>query len=408
MDSDRLIRILAAKRRSGKSRRGYLLAGNLQAFVTIMRLWGVTMERSDVFTFQVCLPDSATIATPAIPGSVRIRFADIGQAAKRTLERRMKRSCASSTRSDEPAKTQAEDTIAPSDIRTDMIGTGMTDVGDTPNDEELRLYYSSYAPAHEAIRGNRFAQAAAIYGWLAIGANEPSLRERYSATVRQLHIAQEISTVCQREVSFPPTGAEVEAYFQALAKLSVNEIQIAFQKYADAFYIQKEVSTNTRASHPVNAEQQEWCTQIFVSWEDIQRGRLNHDSRRLLDSVGFALLGQKCLKAAGFSTGQFAVASRRGIHTQDKVLSTFIMFTSSRAVIEPRRRSASPRTEVVVVANGTLQWAIAREFIEIEAAEELLLWSAFQTALGVPMNHSGRMLQERIVRHEQLAQARSA
>ena len=84
------------------------------------------------------------------------------------------------------------------------------------------------------------------------------------------------------------------------------------------------------------------------------------------------------------------------------------MFTSKRALIESQRRSAGSYTEVVVVANGTLRWAIAREFIEIEAAEELLLWSAFQMALGVPMDQSGRMRQERIVRHEELPKARCA
>ena len=112
-------------------------------------------------------------------------------------------------------------------------------------------------------------------------------------------------------MSFPLKGAEVDAYFLALAKLPVSQIQIAFQRYADAFYIQKEVSMNVSAPELVNAEQQEWCTQIPVSWEDIQCRKLHHDSRRVLDSVGFALLGQKCLKAAGFSTGQFAFACRR-------------------------------------------------------------------------------------------------
>ena len=141
------------------------------------------MERSEVFTFQVCLPNSATIASPAIPGFVQIRFADVGRGVEKTLEHRINGSLGSSTGPNQPAEAQAGESVDPSDIRSDMIAAGLTEVGDTPNDEELRLYYSSYAPAHEKIRENQFAEAAAIYDWLAIGANEPGLRDRYSATV---------------------------------------------------------------------------------------------------------------------------------------------------------------------------------------------------------------------------------
>ena len=366
------------------------------------------MERSDILTFQMPLPNSGAVATAGIPGCVQILFTDLDRGPEKTLEHKMSWSFASVTDCDSSLGLQAEDGTDLSEIRTDMIAAGMTEVGETPTDEQLRLYYAFYAPAHEAIRANRFAEAAVMYRWLAIGATEAGLRDRYAAVARQLQIVHHIRTLCHRDVSFPLRGVEIEDYFLALAEQPVNEIQVAFQEYVDAFYIQPVGMTNLCCAEPGDREpQKEWCTQIPVSWEDIQRGELNYDGRWVLDSVSFALLGQKCLKAAGFSTGQFAVASKRSSSLENPALST-VMFTTKRALIETRRGAAGVHTEVVVVANGGLQWAVAREFIEIEAAEELLLWSAFQTALGISMDQSGSILQERIIRHQELAQTLAA
>jgi hypothetical protein len=365
------------------------------------------MNRSGEFTLQVLLANSGALASAAIPGFAQILFSDIGKRGK-TLEHTMSWCLESFMDCDLSVTARTSGQTDSSEIRSDMLAAGMTEVGQPPSDEELRLYYSFHAPAHQAIRENRFAEAAVFYRWLAIGASDPAMYDRYTVAARQLHIAQEIKTVCHREVSFPPKGIEIEDYFRALAQLPVREIQVAFQEYVDAFFIKPVGLTNFCSSQPADAQpQEEWCTQIPVGWEDIQCGKLRHDSRRLLDAVAFVLLGQKCLKAAGFSTGQFAVGSNQSRAPQQRPLST-IMFTTKRAFLETRRGAAGIHTEVVVVANGSMQWTVAREFVEIEAAEELLLWSAFQTALGVSMDQSGRMHQERIVRHEDLAKARSA
>jgi hypothetical protein len=292
-----------------------------------------------------------------------------------------------------------------SDLRSDMMAAGMKEVSSPPTDEQLRRYYASYAPAHEAIRENRFAEASTIYRWLAIGAGEGDLRDRYIALARQLQVTYEIKTVTQRNVSFPPKGSDVEDYFLGLAELPVSEIQTAFQEYVDAFYVQPLGASNVWESDSLQSEpQEEWCTQIPVSWQDLQQGELSDDGRFLLNPVKLALLGQKCLRAAGFSTGQFAVASKRSSCPRDAARST-IMFTTKRAVLDSGYGATGFHTEVVVVANGAMQWTVAQEFIGIQAAEELLLWSAFQTALGLPMDQSAKIFPETIARHDQLAES---
>lgn len=366
------------------------------------------MERSEVFTFQMLLANSGAIASPGIPGSVQILFADLDRGSERTLEHKIGWSFGGVTDFDPSMSAQVEDRMDLSEIRSDMIAAGMKEVAEPPTDEQLRLYYAFHAPAHEAIRENRFVEAAVLYRWLAIGATEGDLRDRYATVARQLQITHQIRTLCHRNVSFPPRGSDIEDYFLGLAGLPVSEIQVAFQKYFDAFYIQPMGISNLWGADTKQREpQEEWCTQIPVSWEDIQDGELNYDGRRLLDSVSLALLGQKCLKAAGFSTGQFAVASNRSSCPQNPALST-IMFTAKRALIDTRRGATGIHTEVAVVANGAMQWAVAQEFLEIEAAEELLLWSAFQTALGIPIDQSSKILQERLIRHQELAETLTA
>jgi hypothetical protein len=130
------------------------------------------MERSDILTFQMPLPNSGAVATAGIPGCVQILFTDLDRGPEKTLEHKMSWSFASGTDCDSSLGLQAEDRTDLSEIRTDMIAAGMTEVGETPTVEQLRLYYAFYAPAHEAIRANRFAEAAVMYRWLAIGATE--------------------------------------------------------------------------------------------------------------------------------------------------------------------------------------------------------------------------------------------
>ena len=47
------------------------------------------MERSEVLTFQVLLPNSGAVASAAIPGCVQILFTDIGRERGKTLEHKM-------------------------------------------------------------------------------------------------------------------------------------------------------------------------------------------------------------------------------------------------------------------------------------------------------------------------------
>ena len=283
-----------------------------------------------------------------------------------------------------------------SNMQSDMIAVGMPDPSHSPSDDDVRLYFSSFAPGHGAIRGMRFAEAAVLYRWLAAGTTNAPLRTRYLTIARQLDLTQQMKHVCRGSLSFPPTGAEVESYFEALALSAVDEIQSAFEEYVDSFFIlSHEVGSGRDESW--EGVEPEWCIQIPAAWQLIQSGRLQGEGRRTLDAVGHALLGKKCLEAAGFSNGHFAVASRRAGLNQGDSISTCLMFTASRITIESRRWSENLHIEVVVVANGSVRWATVSP-MEVEAAEEVLLWSAFQKHLGVPLGQAGRIAQERVVR----------
>lgn len=288
----------------------------------------------------------------------------------------------------------------PGGFGADFIADGMPDSRRTPTDDDLRAYFRGFAPGHEAILGMRFTDAAALYRWLAVGIiNNAPVRTRYLTIARQLDFTQQMKQVCRSSLSFPPTGEEVESYFQALAASAVVEIQSAFEDYVDSFFSLSHVVTSGQdvSATPDGAEP-EWCTQIQAAWELIQRGRHQDDARRTLDPVGHALLGKKCLEAAGFSGGHFAVASRRVALSSGDSVSSCLMFTASRISMESRRWSEDPHIEVVVVANGSLRWAAAVSAIDVEAAEEVLLWSAFQEALDAPLDEAGRIAQERVVR----------
>ena len=286
-----------------------------------------------------------------------------------------------------------------SSLRSEMIAAGMPDPGDIPSDDDLRLYFGSFAPGHEAIQGMRFADAAALYRWLAVGTTSAPLRFRNLTIARQLDLTRQMKHVCRGSLSFPPTGEEVDSYFLALAASAVDEFQAAFEDYVDSFFVLSQVvSSGQEVSTTLEGTEPEWCTQIPAAWELIQSGRLQEEGRRTLDPVGHALLSKKCLEAAGFSGGHFAVASRRADLSQSDSLSTCLMFTAIRITMENRRWSEDLRIEVVVVANGSLRWAVAASAIDVEAAEEVLLWSAFQKALDAPLGQAGTIAQERVVR----------
>src|SRR5262245_9914139 len=287
----------------------------------------------------------------------------------------------------------------PGSFVSDLVAPGMPEPGCTATDDNLRAYFGYFAPGNEAIREMRFADAAAFYRWLAAGTIGAPWCSRYLAIARQLDLTQRMKHVCRGSLSFPPTGEEVESYFEALGASTVGEIQAAFEDYVDSFFVLSQVvSSELDVSATQDATEPEWCTQIPATWEMIQSGRLQDEGRRALDPVGHALLGKKCLEAAGFSGGHFAVASRRVDLNQGDSVSTCLMFTTGRVARDSRHWSEDPHIEVIVVANGRLRWAAAVSALDVEAAEELLFWSAFQEALNAPLNQGGKIAPERVVR----------
>src|SRR4030095_10872724 len=106
------------------------------------------MERSDILTFQMPLPNSGAVATAGIPGCVQILFTDLDRGPEKTLEHKMSWSFASVTDCDSSLGLQAEDGTDLSEIRTDMIAAGMTEVGEAAKNAEQCVQFALYTPAH--------------------------------------------------------------------------------------------------------------------------------------------------------------------------------------------------------------------------------------------------------------------
>lgn len=238
-----------------------------------------------------------------------------------------------------------------------MKDSGMTNVSDPPTEAELKTYYSQKAPAHEQIANGKYADAAAEYRKLAAASNDDAEKARLNQTAKQLETTDKMKTSGVKNLSFPPTEANVDGYFASKKGKPIGEIKSAIEDYSNSFYVHSETKGIDKGDIKYDPETHKienttYKTNGVEDWADVNNSREMHtDGRRIIDCEGYAFLGQKALKAAGFSQGTFAGALRKDDPNTpaDESLSQHMMYAARRTVTD---ENGKQKTEVIAVSNA--------------------------------------------------------
>ena len=220
--------------------------------------------------------------------------------------------------SDDPKKAQdGKNAGKPPDttLQTVLTNSGMKNVGNPPSEADLKTYYSKNGPAHELIAKGSYHEAADEYRKLANKATGPE-QTRLKTVASQLEVAQEMKTANVKSLQFPPTETNVTDYFKTMKGKSISDIKDAFENYANAFYVHSEENGVDRgdvvySEHKYKEGNKVYTSNAPVSWKEVTDDREVHsDGRRIIDCEGYAYMGQKSLKAAGFENVNFGVTAR--------------------------------------------------------------------------------------------------
>ena len=241
-----------------------------------------------------------------------------------------------------------------------MTNDGMKNVHAKPTDAELKSYYTTKAPAHDMIAKGDYKNAAAEYRKLADASKNDGEKARLNSVAKQLDVAQTMSDAKVGDLSFPPTEANLQSYFGTMKGKPMQDIKKAYEDYSNAFYVHSEtkgvdkgdVVYNQRTyskdgkSYPSNAPDK---------WSDVSDSRLMHsDGRRIIDCEGFALIGEKCFKAAGFEQVEYAVMARMDnpkTPKNESYTEQHIMITARRSI---KGADGTSGYEVGVISNGSM------------------------------------------------------
>jgi hypothetical protein len=132
----------------------------------------------------------------------------------------------------------------------------------------------------------------------------------------QLEVAQKMQTANVKSLQFPPTEKNVTDYFKTMKGKPISDIKDAFQNYANAFYVHSEEKGVDRgdvvySKHKYQEGNNVYNSNAPVSWKEVTDNREVHsDGRRIIDCKGYAYMGQKIFKAAGFENVNFGVTAR--------------------------------------------------------------------------------------------------
>jgi hypothetical protein len=230
-------------------------------------------------------------------------------------------------------------------LQTVLKDSGMKNVGNPPSEADLKTYYSKNAPEHDLIANGSYDKAAEEYRKLAAKATDnPAEQERLTKVKEQLDVAQEMKKANVQSLEFPPSEKNVTEYFNTMKGKPIIEIKAAFQSYAEAFYVHEgdvggEDITYSKHKH------QGKDSYAPESWKEVTDNRDVHsDGRRIIDCEGYAYMGQKMLKAAGFDVN-FGVAARN-----DNLNRAHIMVSGSRTITDPV--DGKQKTEMAVISNN--------------------------------------------------------
>ena len=236
-------------------------------------------------------------------------------------------------------------------LQTVLKNSGMKNVGNPPSEADLKTYYSKNAPAHELIAKGSYDEAAEEYRKLAAKATDPE-QTRLNTVKAQLDVAQDMKTANVKSLQFPPSEKNVTDYFETMKGKPIIEIKAAFKSYAEAFYVHSEEPGVDRgdvvySAHKYNKGNQVYNSNAPVSWKEVTDNREVHsDGRRIIDCEGYAYMGQKSLKAAGFDNVNFGVTVRNP--NTPKSLTSHIMVSGSRTITGD---DGKQKTEMAIISN---------------------------------------------------------
>jgi hypothetical protein len=259
----------------------------------------------------------------------------------------------------QPAPKDAQKASKAPSMKEVMTNSGMKNVNDRPTDTELKTYYSTNAPAHDMIAKGNYKDAAAEYRKLAGASKNDGEKARLNMVAKQLDVAQTMSDAKVGDLSFPPTEANLQSYFGTMKGKPMRDIKTAYEDYSNAFYVHSETKGVDKGDVVYDQRTYSKDGKSFPSnapdkWSDVSDRRMMHsDGRRIVDCEGFALIGEKCFKAAGFDQVEYAVMARMDdpkTPKNESYTDQHIMITARRTIQNPNGISAY---EIGVISNGS-------------------------------------------------------
>ncbi len=258
----------------------------------------------------------------------------------------------------QPAPKDPQKTAKAPSMKQVMTNAGMKNVNDRPTDGELKTYYSTNAPAHDLIAKGDYKNAAAEYRKLADASKNDGEKARLNSVAKQLDVAQTMSDAKVGNLSFPPSEANLEAYFGTMKGKPMGDIKKAYEDYSNAFYVHSETKGVDKgdvvyASTTKSKDGNNYISLSPEKWDDVSdRREMHSDGRRIIDCEGFGYLGQKCFEAAGFEKVEYASMARLDDPKtrQDESRTGHIMITARR----PIQQNGAKGYEIGVISNGSL------------------------------------------------------
>lgn len=260
----------------------------------------------------------------------------------------------------QPAPKDAQKTAKAPSMKQVMTNAGMKNVHDRPTDGELKTYYSTNAPAHDMIAKGDYKDAAVEYRKLADGAKNDGEKARLNTVAKQLDVAQAMKDAKVSDLSFPPTEANLQSYFGTMKGKPMQDIKKAYEDYSNAFYVHSETKGVDKGDvvydqRTYSKDGKSYQSNAPDKWSDVSDRRLMHtDGRRVIDCEGFALIGEKCFKAAGFDQVEYAVMARMDNPKTPKnemYTEQHIMITARRSI---KAADGTSGYELGVISNGSM------------------------------------------------------
>lgn len=335
--------------------------GSSQTPVSSSDTAAVTNVNTDSTKTETTTPSSSTSDTQPTkvsePGKQIAEHSLSGQARAAQLQSQVPVTEPKGHAADGSTATGTPAPVQTKSMSSVMKDAGMTNVSDPPKEDELRTYYAQKAPAHDMIANGKYADAAAEYKKLAEASTNDAEKARLNQTAKQLETTEKMRASGVQNLKFPPTETNVDGYFATKKGKPIGEIKSAIEDYSNSFYVHSETKGVDKGDIKYDPETHQigkttYKTNTAEDWADVNNDREMHtDGRRIIDCEGYALLGQKALKAAGFSQGTYAGALRKDDPNTpaDESLQQHMMYAARRTV---KDENGKVRTEVVAISNA--------------------------------------------------------